>query len=414
MTHDSPLFLPQAISLYITYRCQSRCRHCFLVENGKIGRYELPLEQCLAVIDEAHEHRVFMLILSGGEPLLHPGFDLIVGRARRLGLLPLIGLTGTGVTAAQIEMLCRHGIPSVQVSLDGAVAQTNDEIRGTGNFVEVAEAIVRLHSAGLKVNLALCLHRQNRGEAEALFEWAARLGIERVKLTFYETSGNNAAFEALAPDMKEEVLLVAADFMTRHARSDWIACPTHDVWTGREIRPTKRLPPLVIGADGELTAGEWGERIGALSEGSLAAQYCAFVQAKQAAFFERVICDAALAYDIASVTVTGRCIASNALIYEHDRQRHIVIGDRVKGALRFFTTLHEIGHVATHTLAADPRRHGSEEVERQVNRWVLNVLRNHISTDSLTDYVAAAEHSEAALYRLVDQRLVRDLINYWG
>ncbi|WP_175919545.1 radical SAM protein [Burkholderia pyrrocinia] len=414
MTHESPLFLPQAISLYITYRCQSRCRHCFLVENGKLGRYELPLEQCMAIIDEARNHRVYMLVLSGGEPLLHPGFDLIVGQARRLGLLPLIGLTGTGVTTEHVETLCRHGIPSVQVSLDGAVAQTNDAIRGAGNFVEVAGAVARLHSAGLKVNLALCLHQHNWLEAEALFEWAARRGIARVKLTFYETSGNNAAFKALAPDMRQQVLRIAAGFMSRHAQSDWIACPTHDVWTGREIRLTKRLPPLVIGADGELTAGEWGERIGSLSEGSLAEQYCAFVQAKQTAFFERVVQDAAVQYEIASVTGTNRSIASNALIYEHDGQRHIVIGDQLKGALRFFTTLHEIGHVATHTLAADPRRHASEEVERRVNRWVLNVLRDHISTDSLAEYVAAAEHSEAALYRLVDRQLARDLINYWG
>jgi hypothetical protein len=43
-------FLPQGISLYLTYHCQSRCPHCFLVENGKTG-----------------EQSVFLLVLSGGE-----------------------------------------------------------------------------------------------------------------------------------------------------------------------------------------------------------------------------------------------------------------------------------------------------------------------------------------------------------
>ncbi|WP_167358005.1 radical SAM protein [Burkholderia territorii] len=413
MANVSSPFLPQTISLYITYRCQSRCRHCFLVENDKIGRYELPLEQCLAIIDEARDHRAYMLVLSGGEPLLHRDFDLIVEYARTAGLLPLVGLTGAGVTDEHVETLCRHGIPSVQVSLDGATARSNDAIRGAGSFNEVGDAIVRLRAAGLKVNLALCLHEQNRGEAMALFEHAWRLGVARVKLAFYESSGSCAAFEPLTPGMKREVLQAASAFMDCKSGDGWIACPTHDVRTGREIRPTRRLPPLVIGADGELAAGEWGERIGSLSEGALAEQYCTFVAGKQAAFFERVVLDAATQHGIASVTVAGQDIGANALIYEHGGQRHIVVSERVAGALRFFTTLHEIGHVATRTLATDPRRHASIDVERQVNLWVLDMLRDHISADSLAEYVAAASRSEAALYRLVDQRLDKDLTNYW-
>ncbi|WAS54112.1 radical SAM protein [Burkholderia ambifaria] len=412
MPVSSP-FLPPTISLYITYRCQSRCRHCFLVENGKIGRYELPLERCLRIIDEARDHRTYLLVLSGGEPLLHPEFGLIVEHARTAGLLPLIGLTGTGVTDEHIATLCRHGVPSVQVSLDGATALTNDAIRGAGNFDEVCNAIVRLRAAGLKVNLALCLHEQNRTEATALFECARRLGIARVKLSFYESSGSCRAFEPLTAEMKRQMLQVAAAFMRRNGIDDWIACPTHDVRTGREIRPTRRLPPLVIGADGELTAGEWGDRIGSLSDGSLATQYCTFVAGKQATFFERVARDAAAQHGIASVTVAHRDIGANALIYEDVDQRHIVVSEALTGALRFFTTLHEIGHVATHTLAAHPRRHASVDIERQVNLWVLDMLRDHISADSMAEYVAAASCSEAALYRLVDRRLDKDLINYW-
>ncbi|MBU9609385.1 radical SAM protein [Burkholderia multivorans] len=89
MMRVSSPFLPQTTSLYITYRCLSRCRHCFLVENDKIGRYELPLERCLAIIDEARAHHTYMLVLSGGEPLLHRDFGRIVGHARNAGLLPL-------------------------------------------------------------------------------------------------------------------------------------------------------------------------------------------------------------------------------------------------------------------------------------------------------------------------------------
>jgi MoaA/NifB/PqqE/SkfB family radical SAM enzyme len=113
-------FLPQAISLYLTYRCQSRCPHCFLVENGKLNRYELSLEQCLSIIDEASERRVFLLVLSGGEPLLHPGFFRVISHARNKGLLPLLGLTGVGVADEHIRQIAEQAIPTVQLSLDGA------------------------------------------------------------------------------------------------------------------------------------------------------------------------------------------------------------------------------------------------------------------------------------------------------
>jgi MoaA/NifB/PqqE/SkfB family radical SAM enzyme len=277
MNLNSRRFLPQAISLYLTYRCQSRCPHCFLVENGKLGRYELPLERCLSIIDEASERRFFLLVLSGGEPLLHPGFSRVISHARKKGLLPLLGLTGVGVGDEHIKQIADQAIPTVQLSLDGATAQSNDKIRGTGSFAEVTGTIVRFQWAGIKANLAICLHRENAYEAVHMFELARSLGVARVKLTFYESPQRGGSMIELSDESKQEVLQKASEFTLRYMSEDWIACPTHDVHTGRNIRHERRTPPLVIGADGELNAGEWGERIGSVLSGTLTDQYSEFV-----------------------------------------------------------------------------------------------------------------------------------------
>lgn len=407
-------FLPQGISLYLTYRCQSRCPHCFLVENGKIGRYELSLEHCLSIIDEASEQRVFLLVLSGGEPLLHSCFSQIIHYARQKGMLPLLGLTGVGVSDEHIHQIAACGIPTVQVSLDGATEAANDRIRGPGNFAEVSDTVARFKRAGIKVNLAICLHQQNLNEAEALYTLAREWGIARVKLTFYESTEKARVMVEIPFQKKQEILQSARDFMSRYRLStDWIACPTHDVNTGRLMKGENRSPPLVIGADGELTVGEWGERIGSLSCGTLTGQYSEFVHHKKQVFFERTIALFARQFGVSNISFVDKNLGANALVYEQEGKRNIVVDRKLPASLSFFTVLHELGHVATDTLMSSPRDSYSPQIELSANLWVLEILGKHIDREALPSYISAAYRSEAALYHLVDECLDKDLINYW-
>jgi hypothetical protein len=119
-------------------------------------------------------------------------------------------------------------------------------------------------------------------------------------------------------------------------------------------------------------------------------------------------------YGIFSISPVKSELGANALVYECDGKRGVLVDNRLPGPLLFFTVLHEIGHVATNTLTNNPRDCGSNAIECVVNLWVLDVLQAHIAKDAMETYVAAAHQSEAALYNLVSERLDRDLINCWN
>ena len=405
--------LPQSISLYLTYRCASKCQHCFLVETGKLGKHELSKKDCVAVIDEASQNRVYMLLISGGEPLLHPHFDEIVRHARRRNILPLLGITGTNVRDTHVQQLLASDVRHVQVSLDGATPDSNDALRGSGNFSEVMHSISQLQQAGLKVNVAICVHSRNAHEIGNFLTRMHERGVAKIKLAFYERSSLSPSPFKLNKQKGDAILQAARTFMMKHKLNDWIACPTHDVCTGAELRRTKRMPALVIGADGTLSAGEWGESIGHLHEGSLADQYSSFVTKKMTAFFKRITRNLAAQFNISNISYTSSPIGANALIYEYRGERQIIGDSRLSAPLAFFTILHEIGHVATGAITAAPRQQYSIETEREINLWALNTIREHIAPDQFRYYEHAARTSESCIYRLIDDRLHIDLTDYW-
>ena len=71
-----------AVLLELTYRCNLDCFFCYN-DLGKKGR-PVPTERYLSLLEEFKEEGVLVLALSGGEPLMHPGFWEIATRASDL------------------------------------------------------------------------------------------------------------------------------------------------------------------------------------------------------------------------------------------------------------------------------------------------------------------------------------------
>jgi MoaA/NifB/PqqE/SkfB family radical SAM enzyme len=274
------------------------------VQTDLLNKHELSFEKIKSIIDDAYQHNVFLLILSGGEPLLHSGFSEIIEYARSKSILPLLGITGIKVCDQHIKKIADLRIPTVQVSIDGANADTNDRIRGFGNFDEVLNTIIRFQKAGIKVNVAICLHRQNSKGLEEFFYLMLKNGVARIKLAFYKsfTEAQTDQFQMLSLEETALSLEVARNFMEKHnLHNDWIGCPSHDVWTGTEWCGGHSHPPLMIGANGVLLAGEGGEFIGHLDDGVVSESYTKFVEQKITLFLDKLIQKCAEKYGVANI-----------------------------------------------------------------------------------------------------------------
>ncbi|HYB90316.1 MAG TPA: radical SAM protein [Candidatus Binataceae bacterium] len=168
------LGVPIAAHLDLTYRCNERCVHCYLDHDD---RGEMNHGEIRRLLEQMADAGVFMLALSGGEPLLREDFFPIVRRARQLQFNVKVKTNATLIEKREAAALCELGVANVQVSVYSHRAEVHDAItRVPGSFRRTIDAIRRLAAQGLKVTIADVLMRQNRLDYPGVQALARELG----------------------------------------------------------------------------------------------------------------------------------------------------------------------------------------------------------------------------------------------
>jgi len=160
-SHPSPIPSLRYLELQLTDRCNLRCRHCYLGE----GRHQdLSLELILKILKEFEEVQGLRLLLSGGEPLLHPHFWEINDVLRSYEFRSALLSNGTLITKEIARKLRVH---EVQISLDG-IEQGHEALRGKGTFQRALRAIDDLQESNIRVSVATMIHKGNLDEFDSL------------------------------------------------------------------------------------------------------------------------------------------------------------------------------------------------------------------------------------------------------
>lgn len=134
---------PLTLLFLINRGCNLRCAFCELWE----GKEQVPVERAARLFAEAAEIGTRTVVLTGGEPLLHPGFYEVVAAARARGLSVNVTTNGTLVERHRGRLLA-SGIESVSVSIDG-LPETHDRLRGRpGAFAATWAALEWLVGTG--------------------------------------------------------------------------------------------------------------------------------------------------------------------------------------------------------------------------------------------------------------------------
>ncbi|MGC9469022.1 MAG: radical SAM protein, partial [Anaerolineae bacterium] len=68
--------VPLSGSLELTFRCNLRCKHCYLdgVHDGIPGQEELTTEEWYDLLDQMADMGTLWLLMTGGEPFVRPDF----------------------------------------------------------------------------------------------------------------------------------------------------------------------------------------------------------------------------------------------------------------------------------------------------------------------------------------------------
>lgn len=165
---------PNSAVIYITERCNSRCRTCTAWKN----RQESGLDAGTwgNILGQLRRIGVEFLGFSGGEPLLRPDLPDLVRMATDLGFPTRhICTNGLALSQQRLNDLVQAGVNSFHISLDG-IGDTHRFIRGVDGYNKTINAIEMIADAGIPLTILTTLVRQNIDELELIASIAARYG----------------------------------------------------------------------------------------------------------------------------------------------------------------------------------------------------------------------------------------------
>lgn len=239
--------LPVGGAFDLTYRCNYRCRHCYvghLTARPRSEAAELATKQAVDLLHAATDAGCLLLLLSGGEPLLREDFVDIYVAARRLGLVVTVFTNASLITENHLDVFEDYPPHLVEVSLYGACETTYERITGvTGSFRHARLGVERLLERGVRVGLKTMILRDNVNEIAAMEEFADSLGV-RFRVDPLITLRLNGDLEPLAqrvdPDIAVEIELASnerrdglARFLKEHGS---VADREPEEWKSRLFR----------------------------------------------------------------------------------------------------------------------------------------------------------------------------------
>ncbi len=211
----------------ITRTCNLRCVHCYADSHAEQYPGELTWEQCCAVIDDLAAYKVNALLLSGGEPLLHPRLPQILERATQKGLKVTLSTNGTRITPDYAALFKKLGVAYVGISLDG-IGAVHDSFRGVkGAFDGAIRGFKLCKEVGQKTGLRLTLTRNNVQCMEQILDFIEQEGIRRVCFYHLVPTGRGVDVASLHPDEARR----AIDMLIARAEAWYKAGQTRELLT---------------------------------------------------------------------------------------------------------------------------------------------------------------------------------------
>lgn len=189
-------------------RCNLTCKHCYTTSADIDFPGELTTAEIYKVMDDLKDFKVPVLILSGGEPLLHPDIFDISHRAKAMGFYVALSSNGTLITQANIKQIAQVKYQYVGVSLDG-IGNTHDKFRQKkGSFAESLLGIGLCRDYGIKAGVRYTLTQDNVHDFPAMLELMDDENIDKFYLSHlnYGGRGNKNRQSDAAFKMTREVM----------------------------------------------------------------------------------------------------------------------------------------------------------------------------------------------------------------
>lgn len=158
----------QNVLFELTTYCNLNCPFCLNASSTQNNEY-MSLDNFKIMVDKIKD-KVRLLQLSGGEPLSHPNIIEMLDYIITNKLPVHINTNGTLVTDEIIERIVNYPKASIQFSLDGVNAETDDAIRCKGHFERIISLMSELNTRGYRKGvIKMVINRLNYSQIEDYF-----------------------------------------------------------------------------------------------------------------------------------------------------------------------------------------------------------------------------------------------------
>lgn len=130
-------YYPNSMLIYLTSSCKQNCKHCYKCASP--AGHDINFSNLIHLLEQI-ENKVHYLYLSGGEPTLHPNFDILLEKfSSRFNIC--VCTSGYSLSQTAVQAILKSCV-EVQVSIYGSTAEIHDSLTRTkGSLVSTMNFI---------------------------------------------------------------------------------------------------------------------------------------------------------------------------------------------------------------------------------------------------------------------------------
>ena len=161
---------PLMVNIEPTHRCNLDCVYCDKVDPKSP---QMQTDAALHMIDELADIGTLSVCFDGGEPLVHPGIEAFVRRAKSHGMRVSMSTNGHHIRRKPQVL---SFVDVLKISIDGP-RHVHDAGRGSGSFDQALQGARLAIEAGSKVAIRMTLAEHNLEYYREVIGFAKEMGI---------------------------------------------------------------------------------------------------------------------------------------------------------------------------------------------------------------------------------------------
>lgn len=215
----------ESLHIDITSECNERCIHCYIPNAVKNNAEYMSFQKFCQLVNEFVDLGGNNIVISGGEPLMHPNIIDFLEYCKKNGLEIVVFSNLTLLDERITKVLKSVNVKLVQVSIYSINRDVHDTItKKKGSLAKTLSAIELLLSEGIDVQIACPIMQQNKDDVVSVMRYAKekkiRLRTNSLILPTFDGEDSFVKTSALTLEQKKKMVCDMMGFDREYTKNE--------------------------------------------------------------------------------------------------------------------------------------------------------------------------------------------------